>query len=88
MSKMRNCPFCGSDVVDLYSKTYPHPPFKLSFVECHNCGAVVSFRANERPEYTLILWNGAEAERTPEEEKAYQAALKRWHMIPSGGRVR
>ena len=88
MSKIRSCPFCGSDVVDLYSKTYPHPPFKLSYIECHNCGAIVSFQQNERPETTLVLWNGLGAERNAEEETAYQNALKRFQRVPSKGRKR
>ena len=77
MSKMRECPFCGSDRVDLYSKTYPHPPFKLAYVVCDNCGAVVSFRANERPEQTLIMWNGPQPEENEKEHEAYQKMLKR-----------
>ena len=84
--KMNQCPFCGSDNVDLYSNRYPHPPFKFAWVECHNCGAVVSFQSNERPEETLALWNGGSHTDDEEEQRHYRNALKRWGMTPRKGR--
>lgn len=85
MSRMHNCYFCGSDRVDLYSKTYPHPPFKLSYIECHNCGAVITFQHNERPEQTLAMWNGGNTTDL-EELKTRELAMKRWaRSDPRGG---
>ena len=86
MARLNSCPFCGSDNVDLYSNRYPHPPFKMSWVECHNCGAITTFQENERPEETLVLWNGGRTD-TPEEAKAYRNALKRWGMSQKNGRT-
>jgi len=87
MSRMHNCYFCGSDRVDLYSKTYPHPPFKLSYIECHNCGAVITFQHNERPEQTLAMWNGGNTTDL-EELKTRELAMKRWARSGSTGRLK
>ena len=77
MSRLNACPFCGSDRVDMLSKTFPHPPFKFTWIECHNCGAVVSFQENSRPEMTIAMYNGGKTTDL-EELKNRQLGLKRW----------
>ena len=47
----KGCPFCGSRDVKVDT------PDVITYFLCDNCGAVVSFRANEDKEKAEICWN-------------------------------
>lgn len=47
---LKPCPFCGN-VPDLVVA------LNMAFVECMNCGAVISFQGNEAKERTIKQYN-------------------------------
>ena len=88
--KLRSCPFCGSTDQVIRSlkggMNIPKYGWKIMhFVECENCGAVTSFRANEDRESTIAMYNGAESV-TEKEAKRRQEGIERWQNVPKNMR--
>ena len=68
----RPCPFCGSNEVVVKD-------VEMTFIECHKCGAVVSFRGNEKLADAIVMFNGTEGDA--EQKLAFQKGMNRWQKI-------
>ena len=83
--KLRPCPFCGSDnlvIRSLKGGMGPKYGWKIThFIECENCGAITSFRANEDRENTIAMYNWPE-NKTEKEAKRREEGLIRWQNVP------
>lgn len=77
MNELNPCPFCESYDV----KISRNKNLGMTFIECANCGAVVSFRANESAADTVAMWNGRNP-YTEAEDIRYRKGLKRWSDVP------
>lgn len=65
---IRKCVFCGEEKAMLVrSRIAP-----MHFIECENCGAVISFRANEEAKRTLQMYDGMMEE-----------GIERWQNLPA-----
>jgi len=64
MNRLRPCPFCGSDDVEL-SITALDDDYKFNKVNCNHCGVTVSFAVREctrgyetrSADETVRMWN-------------------------------
>ena len=50
MKQLKNCPFCGSEYVEISG-------FLVPFVHCSECGAIVSFYDKDNNEKLIQAWN-------------------------------
>ena len=89
MSELRKCPFCGGTnqvIHALKGGMSPKYGWKIiHFVECDDCGAVTSVRANEDRENTIAMYNG-EQSMTEKEAKRRREGIERWQNVPENMR--
>ena len=87
--EVRACPFCGSEnqvIRSMKGGLGAKYGWKvMHFVECDNCGAVTSFRANEDRESTIAMYNG-EQSMTEKEAKRRREGIERWQNVPENMR--
>lgn len=60
--KLKKCPFCRSLKNRLGVPLMPDGS-KLRYVECYECGAIVSFKLSETVESTIEMYNNRPDER-------------------------
>ena len=77
--KLKPCPFCGSNDVEVSGGLVRFPGVEMTFIECHKCGAVTSFRGNEKLADAVVMFNGTEGD--PEQKLAFQKGMNRWQQI-------
>lgn len=86
MANLRNCPFCGGANQVLKSLKGGMNIRKygwkvMYFVECEDCGAVTSFRANEDRDQTIAMYNGL-LPQTEKEHERFIEGMARWQNVP------
>ena len=86
MSELRKCPFCGgtNQVIHRMKSGMNIGKYgwrMMHFIECEDCGAVTSFRANEEHDQTIAMYNGAEP-FTEKEAKRFKEGIERWQNVP------
>ena len=75
----RPCPFCGSNQVIVTGGLVKFEGFDITYIECNGCGAVTSFRGNEKQKDAVTMYNGIEGDA--EQKIAFQKGLNRWKKI-------